>query len=419
MFHDDNLQTFKLGNRMVITDPAEKICFSVNAEYFKKCDLSDTDNPISKVLMEQRLIHKSNGTGTNKIHSVYLFVTRECNLSCTFCSMRSNVKTTDAYKQKLTLEQIKKDVIPFLKVVNPHRLIVSGGEPFTNANIYSILNTIRESFPLSDISVQTNGLLLSEQLIQTIEKVVSRVEISTAHFEGRFDRLENILSTLKRYKIDCALSFVYNQNMDNLKQVVDLTAKYHANFLLNFISPDGSALDSNTPIMSSEEKLFVYEHVAQYILNKGYNNKKFADVFFQPVRAKLGCGALGSTIVIFPNGNMYPCHSLEIPELRIGNITDDPLKLKTRMKEINYSKLSQSLFNVKLKEPCQECRLRFICGGFCGANLYNGIHCDCDLQKVLIIFDLLAFDSNKTFLENLANFVDYIENRKYNAYLSN
>jgi radical SAM protein with 4Fe4S-binding SPASM domain len=207
--------------------------------------------------------------------------------------------------------------------------------------------------------------------------------------------------------------------MDSLEKVLDIAEKYNADLLLNFISPDGSALDSNMKIMSSEEKLVVYEQIAQYILDKGYNNQKFADIFFQRVRAKTGCGALSSTIVIFPDGNMYPCHSLEIPELRIGNITEDPLKLNKRMKEIYCSKFSQSLFNVKLKEPCKKCQLRFVCGGFCGANQYHGIDCDCNLQKVLLVFDLLFFDANKTMLNNLENFTNYVKDKKYIGYLAN
>ncbi len=100
----------------------------------------------------------------------------ECNTSCIFCSHRQNPEEVEVFRlPKLDLRDFE-ELIQFL---SPRSKIVIGesatriieGEPLLHREFIPILSLVRERFPGTPIQVTTNGLLLTESLVDSLESI--------------------------------------------------------------------------------------------------------------------------------------------------------------------------------------------------------------------------------------------------------
>lgn len=87
-------------------------------------------------------------------------VTEHCNLNCKCCSQFSCI-TEPSF---IDINEMKKDFIRMGELFNgvAKRIYLIGGEPLLNKEIVSCMKIARNNFPVSDISVFTNGVLLHE-----------------------------------------------------------------------------------------------------------------------------------------------------------------------------------------------------------------------------------------------------------------
>ncbi|WP_319419060.1 radical SAM protein [Pleurocapsa sp. FMAR1] len=98
-----------------------------------------------------------------------LIVTRRCNLSCGYCTEFDN------YSSPVPLELLKEriDAIHRLRVVNTSLL---GGEPLMHPDIVEI---IKYSNRKNQVSITTNGFLLTEKLVKKLNEAgLSNLQIS-------------------------------------------------------------------------------------------------------------------------------------------------------------------------------------------------------------------------------------------------
>ena len=112
------------------------------------------------------------------LHYLEFEVTHHCNLKCKACSHFSPLSeekfgSLDEYVRDLT--QLSKFVDTFEEI----RLM--GGEPLLNDELYRFVEETRKIYPISTISVVTNGLKLAgidERLKETMRKTNSQFSIS-------------------------------------------------------------------------------------------------------------------------------------------------------------------------------------------------------------------------------------------------
>ena len=88
-----------------------------------------------------------------------------CNLLCDHCSVKAGKKRDN----ELTFDEIK-DLVNQIKDMEIFSLFISGGECFLRRDILDILNYIDQKD--IDCFVQTNGLLLTEDIIKAIPKSI-------------------------------------------------------------------------------------------------------------------------------------------------------------------------------------------------------------------------------------------------------
>lgn len=116
-----------------------------------------------------------------------LIVTRRCNLSCGYCTEFDN------YSDPVPLELLKEriDAIHRLRVVNTSLL---GGEPLMHPDIVEI---VKYSNRKNQVSITTNGFLLTEKLIKKLNEAgLSNLQISIDALET--DRTRYIQKSVKK-----------------------------------------------------------------------------------------------------------------------------------------------------------------------------------------------------------------------------
>ena len=75
-----------------------------------------------------------------------------------------------------------------------------------------------------------------------------------------------------------------------------------------------------------------------------------------------GCEAGNKLVSIAANGDIFPCHMLQTPEMRLGNLADMESSLqKAVFSESNpFQNLNYSMIN-----ECKDCKYKELCGAGC------------------------------------------------------
>lgn len=398
----NNLHIFNYGTRIFIMEKNNGAYISLPIEKFNENDLDNSKSILSRTLgftkNEKSMIKR------NKLNTLYLIITKNCNLSCEFCSIRANVKTKTF--DELSLGCFKNRILPLINQLSPRRIIITGGEPLIHFDILEILDLIKANVKIP-IILQTNGILLTKKFINTLIDRVDSIEISTAHYNN-LCKLDEVLKILTKSNIEYGLSYVYNGNIDHLLKVIDIAGKYNTKFLLNFVNKIGSALDQNIEIPNMYERINLLKTIAIYILENGYTKTFLTEIFFNSITPRFSCNALESMVVIQADGSIYPCHSINYQELLLGNVkthtTEELVDIYINRK---INKLKLELFSVDYKLPCKNCKIKYMCGGICGATLYDKTDFEniCNTNKFFIAYNLLVYDKKLTIEDNLKNFI--------------
>lgn len=155
--------------------------------------------------------------------SISIEVTKGCNLLCDHCSVKAGKKRDN----ELTFDEIK-DLVNQIKDMEIFSLFISGGECFLRKEILDILNYIDQKD--IDCFVQTNGLLLTEDIIKAIPKsiylVISFDGINSCNKLHKssfsFDKYDQLFKLLKKYKRNFTIQYVaYKDNLDELPNTYD------------------------------------------------------------------------------------------------------------------------------------------------------------------------------------------------------
>jgi len=111
-----------------------------------------------------------------KIDYLRLSVTDRCNLRCFYCMPKKGIKLLKK-EQLLTFEEIIR-ATKILSGIGIKKVRLTGGEPLIRDNILSLIENIHKIDGIEDLSLTTNGLLLSEYLPQLFKAGVGKLNIS-------------------------------------------------------------------------------------------------------------------------------------------------------------------------------------------------------------------------------------------------
>lgn len=190
-----------------------------------------------KLLRRDRLLHPM---------VVAYYVTGQCNLNCTYCEDFGQRRNVQAIRP-LSLE----DALRVLAVVRSgvDRLILTGGDPLLYPDILPLAFRARRELKFRHITLQTNGLLLSQQ--EALLPAIDRLVISLDSIDPRlwssivnvpFKTAQTILNNVRVYArrqrefgyrmiVNCVLT---PETLSGVEQVLDFCAEHD---LLLSLSP--------------------------------------------------------------------------------------------------------------------------------------------------------------------------------------
>lgn len=351
----------------------------------------------------------------HKIHTVYFSVTRCCNLACSFCSMKSNPEIS--MENDVSLESIRCNVLPKLLVINPDIIIITGGEPLKRTDCTLILKSIKDYGIKSFICLQTNGLLLTKEIINELEGYVDAIEISIENIfvdMSLLNKMKNIFNMIRAANISLRFSFVISQNSRQyIQAAVDLCVEYQAFINLRLVSELGNAVNKDI-FLSLKDCISIYKNLTQHIIENEYYDKNIIASIFTVLSFRRSCAGYGNTLGIHPEGDVFMCGNFYDNLFTYGNIVElsvDEL-YQNIDKKIN-SDVIKNFFLVEQKPLCNKCIYKFFCGGLCAAEMYalekeKKVINKCGIREIISEFIFFYYKPNREARENLLQLYQFL-----------
>lgn len=362
----------------------------------------------------------NNHVPESEIRSVYYSVTGRCNMSCVFCTMNSGPHVS--MEHDLSLEEISHMLIPKLKELKLKKIVITGGEPLVRKDIIEILDFFAQNFGRERMILQTNGLLLTEELIKQIADKVGIIEISIENiFENQalLERMENLFRCAVEEQIGLSFSFVVDSaSRKYIKDAIDLCHDYHAAFTMRIVSMVGRAKQNNAedPVLDAREALLIQYQTICYLLEKKYFEDNLTGGYDGDLQPKRSCGAYGKILAIHPDGITYLCGNFKETRFSIGNIRTSSMdEIQADIAEKRESSVYQSIFHVDEMNMCRECEMKYICSGPCIAEVAENREDDsrlkskCLSKKMMLQYAMFYHDRNKSVEENLEFLAKYMK----------
>lgn len=174
--------------RIALKNPAQVLSFFKTINWLRKAA------KLRSVWKEQEI----------QVPPIIIFsITNQCNLKCAGCYNQSFHHSTDGELSKEQLRSITGEA----KEIGVSFFVIAGGEPFMRPEFTEIM----KSHPEIIFLVFTNGLLISDELIDTFKRhrnIVplislegSEADTNRRRGDGTFEKLKNIMNEMERKNI--------------------------------------------------------------------------------------------------------------------------------------------------------------------------------------------------------------------------
>jgi len=346
-----------------------------------------------------------------RLKSLCLNVSHSCNMSCSYCFATHNL----SYRMSLMPLEIACRAIDFLidssKDIKNIEIDFFGGEPLRNlkvvknATIYGKTRALNSGKNLR-FTLTTNGLLLDSKTLDLLDELEISIVLSLDGGEdthNKFRRLLNgggsfktILPNAKElaerrqdggYYIRGTYTAETLNFSDSFKKFVDFGFRYISLEPVVTNDPKLSIREEHLPVLRAE-----YQKIAEECLSRDVKFFHFELPMEEGAclpRLARGCGAGVEYMAVTPSGELYPCHQFvgyegfKLGDLYTGHIDESLRKQFLRLNSIDS------------KEACNNCWVRYLCGGGCLANNYimsknitEPYSTGCEIQKMRIEYAL-------------------------------
>jgi MoaA/NifB/PqqE/SkfB family radical SAM enzyme len=253
------------------------------------------------------------------IETVFLHLTRACNLRCQYCYFSASRRQAD----ELTLDDYTGIWHDFVAVA-PRQVVFTGGEPLLRPDLTAVIGGLRDADPDHRIhrSLNTNGHHLTDAFAEQAVGLVDEVRISLDALAERNDALRGpdnfaaalaAIGRLQRVGFEPKiLVTVTRPTLPDLPALLALLTDHGVTRVnLNPFLPIGRGAGHPEWRVSPVE-----------VAALAGSTRAHLRVESSPDRGQ-SCG-VGGYLNILPNGDAYPCR-LEGPEFYCGNILRDGL----------------------------------------------------------------------------------------------
>lgn len=410
----------KGGKHLLLGETGSMIL--INDFIYQKILAQELDEDIWFKLLQRRLaVHKeqdsSNQNESILIRPTYFMIdmTSRCNMGCRYC-LRDSEKSSEAKViDREMVIQICRYIANYCKDNNIGQVYIQpwGGEPLLEKDkIFLIQEEMKKNGIKTNITIETNGILLTKELMKELYERDIGYGISIDGFAKVHDRqrtLKNGMGTHERvewavrntrsyYGEDTTvLATATKQSIPYMGEIIEYFAeelklnKIKINFVHKsvFQQEDKFCVDEEDIKIAIEqifnELVFLNEkqiHIMEYnvwvkMLNILTNRKIDACI-------SRGCSGGRNMIVFDSKGDIFPCDVTDFPEEKIGNISDSQglnELLQLAIKEKSY-------FSKKKSDECFKCPWQHFCNGGCT------VHVKCAGEKTGSI-DRIECTANK------------------------
>lgn len=334
--------------------------------------------------------------GRPMVEMMYLLITDQCNLRCSYCFLNTYTPTDFEFK-KMDIKTARKAVDLFIKTVdkcgskkeNSLKVIhLYGGEPLSNwlvfKGVVEYVNFLKKSNKTAEkikLITITNGTLVTPEIASFLKKneIAAGVSIDGLPLAvNKHRRFANgrgsFRETIKGYRylvdsgvetgISCTL---VPENIDNFQETLhslleEIKIKENISFNILHHNPAIPITDDYL-LKASKAVIDAFE----VFRGKGiYEERMMRKLtpFIEKKAVLYDCGGCGQQLAVSPDGKVGVCHDCLRADKHIATTVDDidfdPLKDKVFLE---WSR--RSPFNMP---QCFDCPAIALCGGGCPAD---------------------------------------------------
>ncbi len=359
-----------------------------------------------------------------KLNYLVLHTSDACNMKCKYCYATDNISYCNS---NLISSKTMIDAIELFKTDDNFTVLFHGREPLTNYK--NIIQTVKH-YHNSNIKfiLQTNGLLLDESKLATLESLGVNISVSIDGFTNSQNQLrinhytKNYTKKIKALlKTHPSISTILILHKKNIKGIISIKNKLQklkqTGSAFNLLWPTGEnpKLEKyviNTKILFKQmKKLFLscinnsnsefnFKERDLYLLYGRIVNRHINNYMCN----KSPCGAGKVCICVDNKGDCYPCTTVNgQTENFMGNI------YKNSKREILEHDYILKHRNISKIQNCKNCPLSIFCGGgSCPGLLYNyknlinfkSIYCNYYKNMILWIMELCVNSSKRIFINS-------------------
>lgn len=313
---------------------------------------------------------------SDKLNSLILHLTEACNLRCKHCYFECETPLQNEMSESEFLSTIK----DFARLGGT-QLLITGGEPLLKKKLlYRVIKETTEQ-GIEKIVIDTNGTLITDEDADIFRKYDVKVGVSLdgatsnthdyIRGKGSFEKTVNGIITLVKSNVHVGIGLtLMKPNLNEVEEVIYLAKKLGVPSVdFTVLKIEGRAkVNEDTLAFSMEDMMNALKTILKASKKAGIKTSvaELREIVRHLKKRDL-CGAGLGLLSIAANGDVYPCDALQKDSLKAGNIRER--SLEEIWKKSPILKTFQNL-SVTQIEKCQQCELKFICGGGCLADSY-------------------------------------------------
>lgn len=332
---------------------------------------------------------------TDKVMGIYLFVSQECNLKCSYCYGDEGEYGKRGRMGEHTMEQAMETF--FSRGQGSHFLIFFGGEPLMNFPLMKKTAALAESYReegKGDIGfgIVTNGTFCNPEIKEFFD---NHIVDATFSLDGPGDlndgqriskdsrsvfrtAQDNIRALTAGNRFNWAFrSIVTAAGHDRVAEIYDTLEQFGPGGI-GIVNVD---VPKDSPLHLDDEQYQKFVAQVTDINRKGLRSfieGEQAVAFEYPFyvlyhfvsrsHALYHCNAGTNLLAVTAEGDVYPCHRFVGEEaFRMGNVADPELRSSERFQGIRQQFVDATVDN---RPGCQDCWARYLCGGACAKYSY-------------------------------------------------
>lgn len=327
---------------------------------------------------------------TEKVLGLYLFISQECNLRCTYCYGDEGEYGRRGLMNEETLENTFKTF--FNDKGEGHFITFFGGEPLLNFPLMKKAAELADEYRIgkkanTSFAIVTNGTIYNPEIKAFFHTHIKDVtfsldgprEINDGQRISKSDFSVHDLSSrnIKKFTENAHFNWAFRtivtkKSYDRAEDIY----KHHASFSPGGIGIVNVDVPKDNPLYLNEEEYRCFIEKIVEINRKGL--RSFVEggqpiafeypfyilfYFISKRHALYHCNAGANLLAVTAEGDVYPCHRfVGIEEFRMGNVTDVGLRESQRYNDIRQKFIYYTVDN---RDGCMDCWARYLCGGSC------------------------------------------------------